>query len=128
RAVLVLLSRPAPDAAGAFGDAVPDDGHGALARNHVPPFGGGDALDDRTSRPLGQLTARPREAGRGDGLALRAVDAGPDGAVHAVEGDQASASVAHGHADLDVEFARLVESGLYDAIGVGEGESHVISS
>src|SRR5262245_40122488 len=53
RAVLVLLGRAAADAAGAFHHAAANDGHRALARDHMSSLGRGDTLDDRTSRPLG---------------------------------------------------------------------------
>src|SRR4029453_19597224 len=92
-------ARAAADAAGAVHHAVADDGHGTQARDHVPAFGGGDPLDDRATGALGQLAAGAPEGDRRDGLALAAVDAGPDGVVHAVEGHQAPASVPHRHAD-----------------------------
>src|SRR4029450_4911067 len=120
RAVFVLLRGAAADAAGAVDHAVADDGKGALARDHVSAFGGGDALDDRASRALGQLTAGTREGGRGDRLALRTVGAGPQRAVHAIEGDQASAGVAHRHADPDVALLGFGQRPLHDLIGFRE--------
>src|SRR5215470_3304813 len=122
RAVLVLLRRPAAHAAGADGHAVAHDRHRALARDHVPALRRHDALDDRGSRPLLELAAGPPERHRGDGLALRAVDAAPDGAVHAVERHEPAAGVAHRHADLDVHLARLVERALHDRVGFRERE------
>src|SRR5204863_2997045 len=90
RAVLVLLGGAAADAAGAFDDAVADDGHRALADDHVPALGRGDALDDRAPGALLELAAGAPERDRGDGLPLGAIGAGPDGAIHAVEGDEAA--------------------------------------
>src|SRR6267378_5008903 len=91
RTVLVLLRGPASDATCAFRHAVADDGHRALAGNHVPALRRGDALDDRAPRALGELAAGPPEGRRRDGFALRAIGAGPDRAVHAIEGHQAPA-------------------------------------
>src|SRR5262249_48632456 len=73
-------------------------------------------------------TAGSPEPDGGDGLALGAVDARPDGSVHAVERHQAAAGVAHRHADLDVHLARLVERGLNGAIGFDEGQGHAVPS
>src|SRR5882672_2713178 len=93
RAVLVLLRGATSDAARAFHHAVADDGHRALAGNHVPALGRGDALDDRAPRAFGELAAGPPEGRRRDGFALRAIGAGPDRAVHAIEGHQAPAGI-----------------------------------
>src|SRR5437667_4196658 len=124
RAVLVLLCGPAADAARAVHPAAADDGYRALARNHVPTLGGGDALDDRAPRALLELAARARERDGGDGLALRAVDAPPDRVVHAVERHQASTRIAHGDADLDVHLPGLVDCALHDCVGFREGQRH----
>src|SRR5437016_5880391 len=94
-AILVLLRRAAADAARAVDEPTAHDRHRALVRDHVPALGRGDALDDRRTRALLQLAARSREGGRGDRLALRAVDAAPDSAVHAVEGHEPAAGVTH---------------------------------
>src|SRR5262245_62433131 len=94
-AVLVLLSGATADATGALDHAVLHDRHRALARDHVPALGGGDALNDRRSRALGEKATRSAEGGRGDRLALAAVDTCPDGAIHAIEGHQPAAGVAH---------------------------------
>src|SRR5947207_9067276 len=125
RAVLVLLGGPAADAARAVHHAATDDGYGALARDHVAALGGSDALDDRAPGALLELAARTRERDGGDRLALRAVRAGPDRAVHAVEGHQASAAVAHRHADLDAHLPGFVDCALHDRVGFREGQRHV---
>src|SRR5213593_2659873 len=124
RDVLVLLRSPAAHTARTFHDAVADDRHGAHARDHVAALGGDDALDDGRAGALGQLAADAPEGGRGDGLALGAVDAAPDGAVHAVERQQAAAPVAHRRADLDIHLLGLDDGRLHDAIGFGECQSH----
>src|SRR5215813_3343550 len=124
-AVLVLLGGAATGPARAFHQAVPDDGHRALARDHVPALGGHDALDDRIARPLGELAAGPAERDGGDGLALGAVGAGPYGAIHAIERHQAPARVADGHADPDVHLPRLVDCALHDPVRLCERERHV---
>src|SRR5262249_36041560 len=95
RAVLVLLRGAASHATRAFEGAIANDRTRTLARDHVPAFGSDDPLNDRTPRTLGQLAAGPCEARGGDGLALATVDAAPDRSIHAIEGDQASAGIAH---------------------------------
>src|SRR5712692_4512699 len=128
RNVLVLLGGPATHTARALDHAVANDGHRALARDHVPTFSRDDALDDGSARALGQLATGPREGGRGDGLALGAVDTAPDGAVHAIERHQAPAGVAHRHADLDVHLPRLGQRRLHDLVGFCERQSHGVTS
>src|SRR5437762_675363 len=81
---------------------------------------GDDAADRRAVGPGGELTARAVEGGRSDRLALGAEGAGPDGAVHAIEGDETSASVAHRHADLDVQFLRPGDGCLDDPVRISE--------
>src|SRR5437762_6988084 len=122
RAVLALLPVATAYAARAIDDAVADDRHRALAGDHVAALGGGDALDDRAARALLQLPARPREGGRRDRLPLRAVGAGPQRAIHAVERDQASAGVAPRDADLDVLLFGAGERALYDLVGFRESQ------
>src|SRR5262249_30912887 len=124
RAVLVLLGGTAARAAGALDHAVADDGHRALTRDHVPALGGHDSLHDGIACALRQLPAGPPEGDGGDGLALGPVGARPDGAVHAVEGDEPPACVAHRHADLDVELAGLVDGPLHNPVRFSEGERH----
>ena len=46
------------------------------------------------------------ESGARHGLTLRAVNPAPNCAVHAIEGNQPSASVAHGYVNLDAHFVR----------------------
>src|SRR5207244_2919729 len=125
RAVLVLLGGPAADAARAVHHTATDDGHRALARNHVATLGGSDALDDGTPGALLELAARTRERDGRDRLALRAIRAGPNRAVHAVEGHQASAAVAHRHADLDAHLPGFLDCALHDRVGFREGQRHV---
>src|SRR4030095_6853717 len=127
-AVLVLLARAAAHAARALGHALPDDRHAALARDHVAPLRRGNALDNGTARALGELAARPGEGDGGDGLALAAVHAGPDGAVHPAEDDQTAARVAHRDADPDVHFLGFVECALHDLVRLSERQRHVGSS
>src|SRR5262249_24079812 len=104
RHVLVLLRGASAPPARALDHAVADDPHRAHAGVHGAARGGADALDDRRAGALGELAAGAAEGDRRDGLALRAVDAAPDGAVHAVEGDQPAAGVADGGAHLDVHL------------------------
>ena len=87
-------------------------------------LGRGDALDDRAPRALLQLAAGAPECDGRDGLALRAVRAGPDRAVHAIEGDEAPAGVAHGHADADVHLLGLRHRGVHDLVGFAEAQWH----
>src|SRR5579884_866508 len=123
-AVFVFLRGAAADAAGADDDAVADDRQPALTHDHVPALGGGDAARGRVVGARGQLAARPAERGRGDRLALAAVDPGPDRIVHAAEGDQPAAGVADRDADLDVELARLGDGAGNDAVGFVERQTH----
>src|SRR5262249_35020824 len=124
RDVLVLLRGAAADPASALDHAVPDDRHGAHARDHVAAGMRDDALDDWAPGALLQFAAGPSEPGRGDGLALRAVDRAPDGAVHAVERHQAAAGVTDRRAHLDVHLLGLGDGRLHDAIGFGQCQCH----
>src|SRR5262249_37348486 len=56
---------------------------------------------------------------------LRAVDAAPDRAVHAVEREQPPSRVAHRDTDPDVHLLGLCDAGLHDLVGFREGERHV---
>jgi len=95
----------------------------------VAPLRRGNALDDGTARALGELAARPGEGDGRDGLALAAVHAGPDGAVHPAESDQAAARVApaaraalEGQGEANPAFTRLrgaVEPLAENVSGVG---------
>src|ERR1700730_13099761 len=124
-AVLVLLGRSAARSARAFDDAIADDWHRALARDHVPALRRHDVLDDGAAGALGKLSTGTPEGDRRDRFALGAVGAGPDRSVHPIEGDQAPARIADGRADLDVQLFGLVERPLHDPVRFRERESHV---
>src|SRR5262249_9220108 len=89
-----------------------------------PPPGGDDSPPGGMAGAPRHPPAGPPEGDGGDGLALGPVGARPDGAVHAVEGDEPPACVAHRHADLDVELAGLVDGPLHNPVRFGGGERH----
>src|SRR2546429_687987 len=81
--------------------AVVDERQGARARDHGTALGRYDARNVRAPGAFMHPPARPREGDGRDRLALRAVGARPERAVHAIEGHEAAPGVAHSHADLD---------------------------
>ena len=95
RADFVFFARPATDAASTVDDAVADYRHRTLAHDHVPAFGRGNAAECRVFGERGEIAARHAKRRRCNRLALRAVDAGPNGVIHALERDQAAARIAH---------------------------------
>jgi hypothetical protein len=64
------------------------------------------------------------EGRRCDGLALAAVHTRPDGVVHALKRDQATAGVADRGTDADVEFPGLRHCAFRDAAGFFQRETH----
>src|SRR5207247_4680514 len=74
-----------------------------------------------------QLAAGSSKGRRGDRLALAAVGAGPDGAVHAVQGHWPATSVANGYADLDVQLHGLGDRSTHDLVRFVQSECPVSS-
>ena len=72
RAILIFLRRAAANPAGANDDPVAQDGHGALAHDHVIALRRRDAPRRGVIGPLRQFATGPAKGGRGDGLALAA--------------------------------------------------------
>src|SRR5712691_6894820 len=126
--VLILLRCATANPTGTFNDAIADDRHRALTGNHVSTLGGGDATDDGCVRALLQLTAGASKARRRHGLALRTIDAAPDGAIHAVECDQTPAGIADCYTDFDVHFLRLGDSTRHNFVGFIKSKSHMRTS
>ena len=111
---------PPPTPQAAYDLAVADDGHCALAQDHVPPFGGNDAPVDGRVGPFLEVAAGPACGGRGHGFALGAVHAGPACAVHSGKGLEPSSAVANGYVDLDAERFCLGNGAFYNTIGFSE--------
>src|SRR6266571_9121780 len=126
--VLILLRCATANPTGAFHDAIADDRHRALTGDHMPTLGGGDATDDGRVGALLQLAARASKAHRRHGLALRTINAAPDGAIHAVESDQTPAGITDRHTDFDVHFLRLGDSTRHNFVGFIKSESHMRTS
>ena len=75
-------------------------------------------------RPLGEVAARAAEGRRRGGLALAAVDGGPDCAVHALKRDQLAARIADRDADQDIDAPRVVHRARGNAVGFVERQRH----
>src|SRR5438067_9580978 len=123
-AVLILLRSPAADPASALDDAVADNRHGALAKDHLAAGAGGNPARCRLIGARLQFAAGAAERRRGDRLALAAIGACPDRIVHALEGDEAAAGVDHRGADLDVDLLRLGDGALNDPVGFFQCDAH----
>src|SRR6266851_4067984 len=126
--VLILLRCASTNPTGAFNGAIAHDRHRALTGDHVPTLGGGDATDDGRVRTLLQLTAGACKARRRHGLALRTIDAAPDGAIHAVKSDQTPTGITDRHTDFDVHFLRLGDSTRHNFVGFIKSKSHMRTS
>src|SRR5947209_16777046 len=100
--VLVLLRCATANPTGTFHGTITDDWHRALTGNHVATLGSSDATDDGCVRAFLQLAAGASKARRRHSLALRTIDAAPDGTIHAVESDQTAAGIADRHTNFDV--------------------------
>jgi hypothetical protein len=123
-AVFILLAGATAHAAGTIDKSVADDGQAALTHYHMSPFRHGDAPGSGLVRSFRQLTAGPAEGRRGHRFSLTTVGACPDGAVHAVQGNQPPAGVADRYANLYVQFFGMGDRPFDDAICFRQGYGH----
>src|SRR5262249_33175718 len=123
-AVLILLSRPAPNPAGAYKYAAAEYRHGTLAKKHVTTLGHDDAAQRGMVGARREFAARTAEGGRPPGLALAAVGTGPHSAVHALKRHQSTASVAHGYVHLCADLGCLGDGAGNHAVRISECQGH----
>src|SRR5438093_12310050 len=126
--VLILLRCAPANPTGAFHDTIADDWDRALTGDHVATLGSSDATDDGCVGAFLQLAAGARKAHRRHGLALRTIDAAPDGTIHAVESDQTPAGIADRYTDFDVHFLRLGDSPRHNFVGFIKSKRHMRTS
>src|SRR5207244_9534441 len=88
----------------------------------------GVAMDEGRVGALLQLAAGASNAHRPHALALRTIDAAPEGAIHAVESDQTSAGIADRYTYFDVLFLRLGDSTRHNFVGFIKSKSHMRTS
>ena len=88
-------------------------------------FCGANTGHYRTSRPLLHLATGSAEGNRCNRLALAAIYASPDRAIHSGKGDKSAACVADRYIYLDVEFLGLCQRGRNHRLGLFKCDAHL---